>query len=101
MHQKVATRSNCEMATMKLHFTEPPAGPATRRAIHDYCQRVGIPASIRTIERWSLPYRIMGNKAVSDWPVVIAFLDERYNGRPLHNSDTFERLRRRLPGKAA
>lgn len=85
------------MAAMRIRFPAPPACPATRRAIFDYCNKeAGIPVSLRTIERWPLPYRILGNRAVSDWGLVIAFLDERYNGRPLHHAQTLERLKPRL-----
>jgi hypothetical protein len=39
----------------------------------------------------------MGNKAVSDWSVVIAFLDDRFNSAPVHHSGTLRRLARKLP----
>lgn len=82
---------------MSIRFPDPPAGPATRRAIYEYCREAGIPTSLRTIEKWPLPYRVMGNKAVSDWNVVIAFLDDRFNSAPVHHAGTLRRLARKLP----
>jgi hypothetical protein len=79
---------------MDLNFPDPPPVPATRRAICGYCNGNNIPVSLRTIETWDLPYRIIGNKAVSDWPTVIAYLRERYGRAPLHHSATAERLLR-------
>jgi hypothetical protein len=84
---------------MELRLSEPPAVPATRRAIHEYCNRNGIPVSIRTIETWDLPYRVIGNRAISDWQMVLAYLDDRYGKAPLHNSAVAERLRGRAPGR--
>ena len=79
---------------MDLNLADPPPVPATRRAIHSYCNGNGIPVSLRTIETWDLPYRIIGNRAVSDWPTVIAYLRERYGRAPLHHSATAKRLLR-------
>jgi hypothetical protein len=81
---------------MDVKLCEPPTGPATRRAIQEYCSRNGLPVSIRTIETWDLPYRVIGNKAVSEWSMVLAYLHERFSKAPLHNSAVAERLRARI-----